>query len=106
MQMGRAAAANVWRTIRGEARRPFAYVNKGNLATIGRNAAVAEIGRLRLTGLLGWLVWVLVHVAALIGFRNRLLVMIEWAWAYVTFNRGVRLITGQAGLPARRGMPR
>ena len=71
------------------------------MATIGRNAAVAQSGRLRLTGFVAWLAWVLVHVLLLIGFRNRLVVMVEWAWAYVTFNRGVRLITGTSGLPRR-----
>jgi NADH dehydrogenase len=73
------------------------------MATIGRNAAVAQIGRVRLSGFPAWLAWVLVHIVTLIGFRNRLLVLIEWAWAYVTFNRGVRLITGPAttAAPAR-----
>jgi NADH:quinone reductase (non-electrogenic) len=101
IQMGRHAAENVLRTVRGAGRRPFGYRNRGVMATIGRNAAVAEVGRLELTGFLAWLVWVLVHVMSLIGFRNRLLVMVEWAWAYFTFNRGVRLITGLTGLPAR-----
>jgi NADH dehydrogenase len=63
---------------------------------------VAELGPLRLSGLLGWLVWVVVHILFLIGFRNRLLVMVEWAWAYVTFNRGVRLITGDTTLASRQ----
>ena len=71
------------------------------MATIGRGAAVAQSGRLRLTGFVAWIAWVLIHILLLIGFRNRLLVMIEWAWAYVTFNRGVRLITGTAALPRR-----
>ena len=106
IQMGRHAADGVLRAARGEPMPPFRYRNRGAMATIGRNAAVAEIGRLRLTGLVAWLAWVLVHVATLIGFRNRLLVMIEWAWAYVTFNRGVRLITGQTSLPGRRGETR
>src|SRR5581483_765969 len=102
IQMGRHAAANVRRAVRGEPARPFRYRGRGMMATIGRNAAVAQIGRLRLTGVVAWLVWVLVHVRSLIGFRNRLLVLVEWAWAYLTFNRGVRLITGVAGLPPRR----
>jgi NADH dehydrogenase len=101
IQMGRHAAANVLRAVRGEPPRPFRYRNKGVMATIGRNAAVAERGGLRLSGVVGWLAWVLVHIFFLIGFRNRVLVMIEWAWAYVTFNRGVRLITGDTTLASR-----
>jgi NADH dehydrogenase len=106
MQMGRHAARNILRSLRGQPTQPFRYRDKGVMATIGRNAAVVERGRLRLAGLLGWLAWVAVHVFFLIGFRNRLLVMIEWAWAYVTFNRGVRLITGvppTAGAPPSAG---
>jgi NADH dehydrogenase len=95
MQMGRHVANMIRADLRGEARRPFRYRDKGNLATIGRAAAVAEIGRLHLTGLVAWLVWVFVHIAYLIGFRNRLLVMVQWAWAYLTYQRGIRLITGQ-----------
>jgi NADH dehydrogenase len=94
IQMGRHAAANVLRAARGEARQPFRYRDKGVMATVGRNAAVVERGRLRIDGLVGWLLWVVVHIYFLIGFRNRLLVLVEWAWAYLTFNRGVRLITG------------
>jgi NADH dehydrogenase len=108
IQMGRHAARSIGRAIRGEAPGPFRYRNTGMMATIGRNAAVAQIGRLRLTGFAAWLAWVLVHVASLIGFRNRLLVLVEWAWAYVTFNRGVRLITGErvgAGRPERDAEP-
>ncbi len=102
IQMGRHAAANVLRAARGEPPRPFHFHDRGVMATIGRNAAVAEIGAFRIDGLLGWLIWVVVHIFFLIGFRNRLLVMVEWAWAYVTFNRGVRLITGDAAPGARR----
>src|SRR5262249_20004705 len=100
IQMGRQAAANALCVTRGEALQPFRYRDRGMMATIGRNAAVAQVGRLRLTGLTAWLAWVLVHVLTLIGFRNRLLVLIEWVWAYVTFNRGVRLITGPPGTAA------
>jgi NADH:ubiquinone reductase (H+-translocating) len=77
-------------------RRPFCYRDHGNLATIGRKAAVAEFGRIRLSGLPAWLVWSLAHVYFLIGFRNRLGVALDWAWAYFTFDRGARLITGTA----------
>jgi NADH dehydrogenase len=93
MQMGRAAAENVWRTVRGEARRPFRYRDKGNLATIGRNAAVADLGWLRFWGLPAWLLWGGLHIFYLIGFHNRLLVLIQWLWAYLTHGRGARLIT-------------
>jgi NADH dehydrogenase len=72
---------------------PFHYVDKGNLATIGRSYAIADIRGLKLHGFLGWLVWVVVHIYYLIGFRNRAFVLMEWAWAYFTFGRGARLIT-------------
>jgi NADH dehydrogenase len=73
---------------------PFRYRDAGTLATIGRQAAVAAIGRLRLTGAPAWLLWSAAHVYFLIGFRNRIAVTLDWAWAYVTFDRGARLITG------------
>jgi NADH:quinone reductase (non-electrogenic) len=74
--------------------RPFRYRNFGNLATIGRRAAVADFGWLRVSGRLAWLLWGLVHIYFLIGFRNRLAVLLDWLWAYITFQRGARLITG------------
>ena len=73
---------------------PFPIGDRGALATIGRAAAVADFGRLKLTGFLAWLAWMLVHIAFLIGFRNRVFVLLSWAWAYLTFQRGARLITG------------
>ena len=74
---------------------PFAYFDKGSLATIGRKKAVADLpGRIRLSGFIAWLAWLFIHVLFLIGFRNRVLVLIEWAWQYLTFRRGARLITG------------
>jgi NADH dehydrogenase len=94
IQQGRAAADNAWRRLRGEPTRPFHYRDRGSMATIGRAAAVATIGRLHLTGLLAWLAWLGVHIVYLIGFRNRFLVLFQWAWAYVTWQRGARLITG------------
>src|SRR5207245_7056991 len=94
IQQGRAAADNVLRRLSGQATRPFRYHDKGSMATIGRAAAVAVIGRLKLSGLVAWLAWLLVHMMFLIGFRNRFLVLFEWAWAYVTWHRGARLITG------------
>jgi NADH dehydrogenase len=94
MQMGHHAADNVARLVRGEPTRPFRYRDRGMMATIGRNAAVAQVGRFAFDGLVGWLMWLLVHIAYLIGFRNRILVLFQWIWAYVTFDRGVRIITG------------
>ena len=96
MQMGRAAARNIRRDLKGEKRKPFHYRNKGNLATIGRNRAIADFGRLRLTGNIAWWFWLVVHILYLVGFRNRISVLIQWAYAYVTNQRGVRLITGIA----------
>jgi NADH dehydrogenase len=94
MQQGRAAADNAWRRLRGEPTLPFHYRDRGSMATIGRAAAVAAVGRLHLSGLPAWLAWLGVHIVYLIGFRNRFLVLIQWAWAYVTWQRGARLITG------------
>jgi len=93
IQQGRAAALNVLRRLRGQPTRPFSYHDRGSMATIGRAAAVAAIGRLRLSGLPAWLAWLFVHIAFLIGFRNRFLVLFQWAWAYLSWQRGARLIT-------------
>ncbi|MGH7516944.1 MAG: NAD(P)/FAD-dependent oxidoreductase [Gemmatimonadales bacterium] len=79
------------------ARRPFSYWDKGQLAVIGRGHAVADIGRLHFGGLIAWLAWIFVHIFFLIGFRNRLLVLIQWAYSYITYRRGARLITGEVG---------
>lgn len=92
MQQGEAAARNIRRQIAGEPLQPFSYRDKGSMAVIGRNAAVAEIGGQAFTGFPAWLVWLVVHVAQLIGYRNRLLVLVNWAWNYLTFERLVRLI--------------
>lgn len=94
-QAGRATARNILRSVRGEPLVPFHYVDKGIMATIGRSAGIAQTGFLRLSGFIGWLAWLFVHLMFLVGFRNKLLVLIEWAWAYVTFGRGARLITGK-----------
>ena len=94
MQQGNHAATNVRRAIAGQPLLPFRYFDKGNLATIGRARAVAQIGRLKLTGLVAWLAWLFVHVLYLIGFRNRAVVILNWAWAYVRLQRGARLIYG------------
>ncbi len=82
IQGGKTTGANIKRIIRGEPTRPFHYRNYGEMATIGRNAAVAEIGPLKLTGFLGWSGWLFIHLVWLIGFRRRLLVMLQWAWTY------------------------
>jgi NADH dehydrogenase len=95
IQQGRHAAANIARALRGEPLQPFRYRDKGSLATIGRAAAVADLGWLRLSGAIAWLAWLLIHIAFLIGFRNRALVLFQWAWSYVTYDRGARLITGE-----------
>ena len=93
MQAGWHAAENIIRSLRGQPRLPFRYRDKGMLATIGRGAAVARIGPIKASGFLAWLLWLFVHIFFLIGFRNRLIVMIHWAWSYATFDRGARLIT-------------
>ncbi len=96
MQMGRHTAANVARAARGEALLPFRYHDKGSLATIGRSAGVAWFGgRRTLTGFVAWVAWLAIHIFFLIGFRNRFVVMVTWAWAYVTYERSARLIFGQ-----------
>lgn len=95
IQGGRAAAKNIVRTIRGEPRRPYHYRDKGSMATIGRAKAIAEIGGLKLSGFPAWLTWIFVHIFFLIGFRNRLAVMLEWAWSYLSWERGALLITGE-----------
>ena len=94
MQMGTHAARCIAADLAEKPRKEFFYFDKGNLATIGRQAAVADIGPFKISGLVAWLIWVFIHILYLIGFRNRLLVMLQWAWAYVTYQRGVRLITG------------
>ncbi|MBX7084454.1 MAG: NAD(P)/FAD-dependent oxidoreductase [Nannocystaceae bacterium] len=93
MQQGRAAARNILADLRGVAREPFAYFDKGSMATIGRARAVAQSHRLKLDGLIAWLAWCFVHILYLVGFRNRLLVFIQWIWSYLRYRRGARLIT-------------
>jgi NADH dehydrogenase len=82
------------RSIDGKARTPFKYFHKGDLATIGRHKAVSAFGRFTVTGYLSWLIWVFVHLMYLVGFRNRVTVFVQWAYAYLTYQRGVRLIAG------------
>jgi NADH:ubiquinone reductase (H+-translocating) len=107
-QEGKDTAANIARDLRGEKRVPFRYKDKGSMATIGRNRAVAQIGKLQFTGLIAWLLWAFVHVFLLIGFKNRLMTMREWMWAYFTRERSARLITDlgeEATAPARPVSP-
>jgi len=100
LQEGAAAARNIERDLRGQPRQNFHYFDKGNLATIGRAAAIAQFGKIHISGFLAWLSWLFVHIFFLIGFRNRMIVLIQWAWSYLTYERGARLITGDQGLPS------
>ncbi len=93
MQMGKHAAKNILRQLKGQAPEPFWYLDKGSLATIGRHAGVADIRGFRFSGTPAWLTWAFIHLFFLIGFRNRVLVFFQWAWAFVTFGRGARVIT-------------
>jgi NADH dehydrogenase len=103
IQEGRFVAKLIRREIESApaetARQPFHYWDKGSIATIGRAAAVAQFGRIHISGFIAWLSWLCVHIFFLIGFQNRLLVFIQWAWSYFTFERGARLITGSTDLP-------
>ena len=93
MQQGRHAARNTLAMIAGRKPQPFHYWDKGSMATIGRNKAVADLKLMHLSGLPAWLAWLFVHIIFLVGFRSRLLVLFQWAWAYLTFDKGARLIT-------------
>ena len=93
IQEGKSAAKNILRELRGEQRKPFRYWNKGDLAVIGRSRAIADLGWIRFSGWFAWVFWLLVHIMYLVGFRNRIVVLIEWAYAYFTSQAGVRLIT-------------
>jgi NADH dehydrogenase len=95
MQQGRYAARLISARLRGQTDQPFHYHDKGNVATIGRNHAVAEIGRLHISGYTAWLLWLFIHLLYIVEFESRVLIAIQWAFAYFTFNRGARLITGQ-----------
>ena len=99
MQEGKATAHNIGNELRGEPRKNFHYWNKGSLATIGRAAAVADFGKIHVSGFLAWLSWLFIHIFFLIGFRNRLIVLIQCAWSYLTYERGAQLITGDTHLP-------
>jgi NADH dehydrogenase len=94
MQEGRWAARNIERDLRKQPRRPFHYLNKGDLATIGRHRAVAVLIGMHFTGVVAWLLWLFVHIMYLAGFRNRLMVLVQWAYSYFTYSRGARVILG------------
>ncbi len=93
-QMGRCAARNILARLEGRATRAFSYIDYGSLATIGRKSAVALLGKVQLSGIPAWLTWLFAHIYFLIGFRNRIIVMIDWAWAYFSFQRYARIVIG------------
>lgn len=102
MQQGMMAVSNVLRAIEGQPREKFVYNDKGNMATIGRSAAIVEMGKTHISGFFAWCMWLAVHIIFLIGFRNKISVFITWVWSYITYKRGARLITGHrmdAGTP-------
>ncbi len=100
IQEGKATARNILRDLEGKPRKDFHYLDKGSLATIGRAAAVGEFGKVHISGFLAWLAWLSVHIFFLIGFRNRIIVLIQWAWSYFTYEQGAQLITGDQTLPS------
>jgi NADH dehydrogenase len=102
MQQGRYVADLIRRRLAGKDRSPFRYHDKGKLATIGRSAAVADLGFVQLSGFFAWLIWLFVHLLYLVGFQNRLLVLMQWAWNYITRNRSARLVTGESPFPLSR----
>ena len=99
LQEGRYVAKIIGDDLRNVSRKDFDYFDKGSLATIGRAAAVAQFRKLHISGYFAWLAWLFVHIFFLIGFRNRIIVLIQWAWSYLTYERGARLITGDTSLP-------
>jgi len=104
MQEGKCVAKAIRHDLQGKAREPFDYWDKGTLATIGRNAAIAQFGKIHISGFIAWLSWLFIHIFFLIGFRNRLLVFIQWFWSYATYERSARLITDKSTLPGWSGM--
>src|SRR5262249_11527826 len=95
IQQGRYIARTILAELKGKPHQPFRFVDKGQMATIGRSKAILEIGPLRMSGLPAWIVWLVVHIYYLTGFENRILVVLQWAWSYFTFARGARLIVGK-----------
>jgi NADH dehydrogenase len=106
IQMGRHAAGNIARAIGHQPYAAFQYHDLGNMATIGRGSAVADLGRIKLKGFIGWLAWAFIHILNLIGFRNRIVVFVQWGWAYFTFQRSVRLILGEVADPTDTNVAR
>ncbi len=101
-QQGAYAARAIKAALNNEAlEKRFAYVDVGNLATVGRKAAVVDFGAIRFTGFIGWVFWSVAHIYFLIGFKNRIAVALDWVWSYLTFERGARLITGDIEAPAK-----
>ena len=100
IQSGRHAAKNIRLAIAGRPRLPFRYVDKGSMATIGRNRAVAKIGRFKFSGIVAWWLWLTVHLLSLVGFRSRLAVLMEWAFAYFTWRRRSRVILEVPSAPS------
>ena len=101
IQMGRYVGRVIAGDLKGKPRAPFRYFDKGQLAVIGRGQAVANIWKFRFSGFIAWLIWAFIHIAFLIGFRNRVLVMLQWAWSYFNYERGARLITGTEEFPVQ-----
>jgi NADH dehydrogenase len=101
MQQGRYVATTVERRLRNQHPSPFRYKDRGSMATIGRAHAVADVGWMHLSGLTAWFAWLFIHLLGLVAFQNRVLVSIQWAWNYFTYNRAARLITGEAPRPVR-----
>jgi NADH dehydrogenase len=95
MQQGAYIAKTILNDLHSRIRTPFQFVDKGQMATIGRSRAVIEIGKIRMSGFPAWLTWLAVHIYYLTGFQHRLLVVLQWAWSYLTFGRGARLIVGK-----------
>lgn len=100
-QEGATAANNIRRLMWRQTTKPFRYFNKGDLAVIGRSRAIADFGKVRLSGRVAWVLWLFIHIMYLVGFRNRISVFIQWAYSYLTYQRGVRLITNVERQPAR-----
>jgi NADH dehydrogenase len=98
MQQGKFVGRLIATDLAKRPREKFHYFDKGSLATIGRAAAIAQFGKLHISGFFAWVTWLFVHIMFLIGFRNRILVMLQWAWSYFTFSRGARLITGASSV--------
>ncbi|HEX7666253.1 MAG TPA: hypothetical protein VF407_17125, partial [Polyangiaceae bacterium] len=97
MQQARFVAKAIERDLANKPRGEFSYFDKGTMSTIGRSRAVAEAKGIKMSGMIAWLAWLFVHLWFLIGFRNRVAVMLTWIWSYVTYGRGARLITGRVG---------